>query len=100
VLQLHGSGSILILNNLDLMPFSAAKQTARLLGVRGLAKGLARLLREQHDSMLHIEVAWLLAFICAGHEAHMRAAVKQGAAEAVVLRLIAAAKQARALCCD
>lgn len=42
------------------------------------------LLQGKHSRWLQVEVAWLLAFICAGTETHMHTMVKHGAAEAVV----------------
>lgn len=55
-----------------------------------LPKGLVSLVQEEHDEWLHIEAAWLLAFLCAGPETHMHTMVKHGAAEAVVRRMCSA----------
>ena len=55
-----------------------------------LPKGLVSLVQEEHDQWLHIEAAWLLAFLCAGPETHMHTMVKHGAAEAVVRRMCSA----------
>lgn len=55
-----------------------------------LPKGLVSLVQEEHDEWLHIEAAWLLAYLCAGPETHMHTMVKHGAAESVVRRLCSA----------
>lgn len=63
-------------------------QAGQLLDLHGFPKGLTQLLNEGHDTTLHVEVAWLLAFICAGSETHMHTMTKHGAAAAVAQRLM------------
>lgn len=63
-------------------------QAGQLLDLHGFPEGLTKLLNEGHDTTLHAEVAWLLAFICAGSETHMHTMAKHGAAAAVAQRLM------------
>lgn len=65
-------------------------QAGRLLGLQGFPKGLVAILRGHNSAELTLEVAWLLALISAGPEAHMHAMVKHGAAEAVAGALVSA----------
>ena len=65
-------------------------QAGRLVGYQGFPKGLVAIMRGHKSAELTLEVAWLLALISAGPEAHMYAMVKHGAAEAVASALVSA----------
>ena len=65
-------------------------QAGHLLGLHGFPKGIAAILKGHHSAELTLEVAWLLALISAGPEAHMHALVKHGGAEAVASALSSA----------
>ena len=56
-------------------------QAGHLLNVPGFRDGLTAAMMSS-SAQLREEAAWLLAFICAGPEAHMHAMVKHGAAVA------------------
>ncbi|KAK9915114.1 hypothetical protein WJX75_004856 [Coccomyxa subellipsoidea] len=62
-------------------------QAGHLIEAPEFSKSLINVLQEEHDGGLHIEGAWLLAFLCGGSETHMHTMVKQGAADAAVRRL-------------
>lgn len=63
------------------------QQAGHLIEAPEFSKSLIKVLHEEHDGGLHIEGAWLLAFLCGGSETHMHTMVKQGAANAAVRRL-------------
>ena len=69
-----------------------APQAGHLLGLHGFPKGLVAVLKSHNNAELTLEVAWLLALMSAGPEAHMHALVKHGGAEAVAGALSSAMK--------